>query len=94
MTILSATNGEPRPEDANGTPEWIRVPDACRLFAVSRSKLYEWIADGRIRSFCLRERNAVRGIRLISYDSLKGYLNRLADAHLLEIQRSGEEGEQ
>jgi len=57
-------------------PEWIRVPEAVRVSGISRSSLYELIASGKIKSFSNRHRGAVRGIRLISYDSLMAYLER------------------
>ena len=57
-------------------PEWIRVPEAVRVSGMSRSSLYELIASGKIKSFSNRQRGAIRGIRLISYDSLMGYLER------------------
>ena len=63
-------------------PEWLRIPDATRLFGLSRSKLYELISDRRVRSFCLRERNKLKGVRLINYDSLSEYLAREASAQL------------
>jgi hypothetical protein len=57
-------------------PEWIRVPEAVRVSGISRSSLYELIAAGKIKSFSNRQRGAVRGIRLISYDSLMAYLEK------------------
>jgi hypothetical protein len=55
-------------------PEWVRVPDAVHLSGLSRSAIYGLIAAGAIKSFSNRQRGAQRGIRLISYDSLVGYL--------------------
>lgn len=55
-------------------PEWIRVPDAVHLSGLSRSKTYELIASGAIKSFSQRQRGAQRGVRLISYDSVIDYL--------------------
>ena len=55
-------------------PEWIRVPDAVQLSGLSRSKVYELIASGAIKSFSQRQRGAQRGVRLISYDSVTDYL--------------------
>jgi hypothetical protein len=62
----------------NTRPEWLRIPEAIRLFGVGRSKLYELIGDGSIRSTCLRKRGAVRGIRLISFDSLASHVENEA----------------
>lgn len=55
-------------------PEWLRVPEAVRLFGLGRSYLYELIGAGSIRSTSIRRRGALRGIRLISYDSLVAYI--------------------
>lgn len=59
-------------------PEWLRVPEAVRLFGLCRSSLYELIAAGTIKSTSLRKRGAVRGIRLISFDSLAEYVEQSA----------------
>jgi len=59
-------------------PEWLRVPDAMRIFGITRSILYLWIADGRIRSTCLHQPGAKRGIRLLSYASLASYIEQAA----------------
>jgi hypothetical protein len=55
-------------------PEWLRVPDAVRLSGIGRSHLYQLIERGRIRSVCLRERQKVRGIRLVNVSSLHHYI--------------------
>jgi hypothetical protein len=59
-------------------PEWLRIPDAIRISGICRSSIYELITDGSIKSFCHRKRGAIRGQRLISYDSLVDYLNAAA----------------
>jgi hypothetical protein len=59
-------------------PEWLRVPEAVRLFGLCRSSLYELITAGTIKSTALRKRGAVRGIRLISYDSLASFVENAA----------------
>jgi len=64
----------PISEKQNLKPEWIRVPDAVHVSGISRSSLYELFADGEIKTACLRKRNALRGIRLINYDSLMAYI--------------------
>jgi len=55
-------------------PEWIRIPQATAFFGVGRSKLYELIGAGKIKSTSLRERGQKRGTRIISYDSLANYI--------------------
>jgi hypothetical protein len=73
--VLTETNNSSKVLDENQpagsiavTPEWIRINLAVKLFGLSRSKLYELITDRRIKSFTLRERNKIKGIRLINYD--------------------------
>lgn len=65
-------------------PEWVRIDAAVKLVGISRSKLYELIADRKIKSFCLRERNKLKGIRLISFDSLIEFLENEARAQAQE----------
>jgi hypothetical protein len=61
-------------------PEWLRIPNAVRIFGISRTKLYELIAQRRIKSVSLRERGQTKGTRLLSYDSLMEYLDQLAES--------------
>ena len=63
-------------------PEWLRLPapgDGCCYTGLSRSTLNELTIAGPandgvppVKSVVLRKRWALRGIRLISYDSLMG----------------------
>ena len=59
-------------------PEWLRTAEATRIFSICRSSLYELIAEGKIKSACLRKRGSLRGIRIISYDSLAEYCEQAA----------------
>ncbi|ACB74531.1 hypothetical protein Oter_1246 [Opitutus terrae PB90-1] len=69
-------------------PEWLRLPapgTRCRFTGLSRGTLNELTIpcpanDHKppVRSVVIRKRGAVRGIRLVSYDSLMGYLDALA----------------
>ena len=68
-------------------PEWLRLPAPrarCGFTGLSRSTLNELTIPGPanngvppVKSVVLRKRGATRGIRLISYDSLMGYLAAL-----------------
>lgn len=68
-------------------PEWLRLPapgSRCRFTGLSRSTLNELTIAGPandgsppVKSVVLRKRGALRGIRLVSYDSLMGYLAEL-----------------
>ena len=70
-------------------PEWLRLPQPgqrCRFTGLSRSTLNELCIDSPVngykapvKSIVLKKRGAMRGIRLISYDSLMAYLESLAD---------------
>jgi len=65
------------PSDADVAPlkpAFLRVPAAVQYSGVSRTSLYELIAEGRIKSTVLRKRNNVRGIRLIEVESLDALL--------------------
>ena len=69
-------------------PEWVRLPapgKRCPYTGLSRSTLNELTIAGPVndgvppvKSVVLRKRGALRGIRLINYDSLMQYLARLA----------------
>lgn len=65
-------------EDSSFTetkPEWIRIPEAVRIFGIFRTKFYMLINEGRFTSVSLRERFQIRGTRLINYDSLNDYIH-------------------
>lgn len=82
----------PTPPPATSTdalkPEWLRLPapgSRCRFTGLSRSTLNELTIPGPandgtppVKSVVLRKRGALRGIRLISYDSLMAHLENLA----------------
>ncbi len=56
-------------------PVWLRIADAVRTRGVGRSTLYELIGDGRIKTRLVKaRRDSIRGIRLISADSLDAYI--------------------
>jgi hypothetical protein len=69
-------------------PEWLRLPAPgarCRYTGLSRSTLNELTIPGPanggtppVKSVVLRRRGALRGIRLINYDSLMAYLAELS----------------
>ncbi|VGO18227.1 hypothetical protein [Pontiella sulfatireligans] len=70
-------------------PEWIRLPkpgERCIHTGLSRSTMNELVipSDANdylppVRSAVIKKRGAMRGIRLISYDSLMGYINGLCE---------------
>ena len=84
MTLPSTTTSAP----VVAKPEWLRFPAPgarCRFTGLSRTTLNELTVPGPandgnppVKSVVLRKRGAMRGIRLISYDSLMAYLNELS----------------
>jgi len=68
------------PSNHHLKPEWLRIPEAIRVFGLCRSTLYQLITAGKIKSTCLRKRGSERGVRLINYDSLAGYVEQAANA--------------
>jgi excisionase family DNA binding protein len=60
-------------------PEWIRPKEVTKYFGMGRSRVYDLISNGSIKSVSLRQRGQKHGTRLISYDSLAAYLNNLAE---------------
>lgn len=61
-----------------GRPEWLRPNKVPHYFGIGRSRVYELIAEGKIKSVSLRRRGQKHGTRLISYDSVSAYLESLA----------------
>jgi hypothetical protein len=73
--IVQTQTGPSAPIGADGLkPEWLKVNDATKIFGIGRSRLYELISEGRIKTASLRARGNVKGRRLISYDSLAEYI--------------------
>ena len=61
-------------------PRWLRIPSAVKYSGLSRSRLYELRAQGRIKSICLKSRNdALRGVRLIDRESVDLFMESLQE---------------
>jgi hypothetical protein len=62
-------------------PRWLRIPSAVKYSSLSRSRLYELIAEGSIKSICLKShRDALRGVRLVDRESVDLFMERLQEA--------------
>ena len=59
-------------------PEWVSVNQACQWGGFSKGLLYSWLNKGLIRNVALRERGRIKGKRLISFDSLREFLESRA----------------
>jgi hypothetical protein len=55
-------------------PHWLKILDSVRYSSLSRSKIYELIDQGAVKSVCLREKDKLKGVRLIFRPSLDSYL--------------------
>jgi hypothetical protein len=64
---------------------YLRVQQTLDFYPFKRAKLYEYLASGDIKSFVLKEKGALRGIRLIDRDSLDAFL----ESHALRAQGKG-----
>jgi hypothetical protein len=65
----------------NGLPirsRYLRVSQVLAWYPFKRAKFYELLARGEIKSFALKEKGAIRGLRLVDRDSLDEYLERKA----------------
>jgi hypothetical protein len=56
-------------------PEWITVAQACKFASISKPVLYGWMNRGLVKNFSAKERGQVRGVRRVSFDSLRAFLN-------------------
>ena len=56
-------------------PEFIRVKGVEKMFGIKAGTVYQLIRNGMIDSKLLRNRGTIRGIRLISVDSVRDYIN-------------------
>jgi hypothetical protein len=61
-------------------PRWLRIPSAVKYSGLSRSRLYELMAKGRIKSTCLKSHNkALRGVRLVDRESIDLFMESLTE---------------
>ena len=69
-------DGTKTPQDGGAeiAPEWIDVKTACRFASVSKPVLYSWMNRGLVKNFSMKERGQVRGVRRISFDSLRAFM--------------------
>lgn len=72
----------PTPTDAAAHRiEFFRLPAPGKrdpFFGLSRGWYYKAAAHGEIKMIALRQRNALRGVRLVVYDSVCDYIHRAA----------------
>jgi hypothetical protein len=88
----------------HSTPEFIRLPrprERCPYCGLTRAALNELVLPTPrnsykppVKSFCLRQRGARTGIRLVSYDSLRAYIMKHVEPCLEEEVQGLEEEHQ
>jgi hypothetical protein len=73
---------ETYPDSASIRSRYLRVQQVLDFYPFKRAKLYEYLASGDIKSFVLKEKGALRGMRLIDRDSLDAFL----ESHALRAE--------
>ena len=66
--------------------EFFRLPAPGKrdpFFGLSRGWYYKAAAAGEIRMIAVRQRNSLRGVRLVVYDSVVAYIHRAAGMPLV-----------
>jgi excisionase family DNA binding protein len=58
--------------------EWLRVSEACHYSGLSKPTIYNLLNKGLLRSVSLRDGEQIKATRLISFDSLRGFLESRA----------------
>ncbi len=74
----SQVHAETFPDGAPIRCWYLRIPQVLAWYPFKRAKLYELLTRGEIKSFSLKEKGCIRGIRLIDRDSLDAYLEQKA----------------
>lgn len=64
------TTQESKPQSVLPEPLAVRVPEACRMIGIGRSKLYELIAEGAIEII------KIGAVTLVPMDSLRALIER------------------
>ncbi len=68
----------PHGAPANVPQDWLRVSEACAYCRVSKPKMYDLLNRGLVKSVSLKERGQIKGTRLVSFHSLKAFLESKA----------------
>ena len=58
--------------------EWVRIKEAVEFSSISKPALYALMHRGLIRNVSLRSRGQIKGTRLISFESLRDFLESRA----------------
>jgi len=70
--LIASTTGEAL------SKEWLRVKEVTSYCGISKPALYDLMNRGLIRNTSLKSRGQIKGTRLISFDSLRSFLESRA----------------
>src|SRR5664279_1914047 len=75
---LRPTAAQLQAERQGPRPVWVRGPARGMEFysSCSRAKLYQWAAEGKIRSVSIREPGRTRGCRLFHLESILAFIEQ------------------
>jgi hypothetical protein len=65
--------------DLDLQPRWLRVGPACKYGGFSRAKLYQYLAEGQIKSVSVAPPGKTRGIRVVDRLSIDEFLTSLGE---------------
>lgn len=80
---MNSIEGTPNVAPAAYRPEFFRLPPPGKrdpYFGLSRGWYYKAAAASEIKMVAVRQRGALRGVRLVVLDSVLAYINRSAEA--------------
>jgi hypothetical protein len=73
-------NSDPALSQFSARPVWLKISDAVRIFGIGKTSIFTLIREGRIKSRLFKiRRDALHGIRLVSFDSLEAYITALPE---------------
>lgn len=75
-------------------PKFVRIPKPgklCLYTGLSRSQIYAFCKENRVKSHSLKRRGTCRGVRLIDYQSLLRAIEEFPSAEEQEDRKGGEE---
>jgi hypothetical protein len=77
--LTKQIQAETFPDGVPVRSRYLRVQQVLDWYPFKRAKLYELLASGKIKSFLLKERGALRGCRLVDRDSLDDFLQAASE---------------
>jgi hypothetical protein len=68
--------------DIAGNNDWLTVKEATGYRKMSRSRLYNMIADQAVRTVSIKRRGKTRGKRYVSKTSLDSYFDTMCESQM------------